>query len=205
MRNKEKKIKPSKKQKTPKSQRPVQPSNSIEVKVRLPITKVTMTSLLLIGLLTLIGYSGYLGVNSIWKFTHPQFNVSLDSLKSLPYIAKGASIPVIPRPLFTNPADPTQTEQINFFKAVSEYKTGFRVEYPESKLLKIPDSDLLNIGAAFCTAKDEAESDSGDYSQEEIIKAFQAKYVLKYPLIKELGIFLDEIGQRAFEFLCGGP
>jgi len=205
VRNKEKKIKPPKKQKSPKAQKPGQPSNSIEVKVRLPITKVTMTSLLLIGLLTLIGYSGYLGVNSIWKFTHPQFNVSLDSLKSLPYIAKGASIPVIPRPLLNKPEDPTQTEQINFFRAVSEYKTEFRAEYPESKLLKIPDSDLLNMGVAFCAAKDEAKSDSGDYSQEEIIKAFQAKYVLKYPLIKEFGIFLDEIGQRAFEFLCGGP
>lgn len=205
MRNKEKKSKAPKKQKSPKSQKPSQASNSIEVKVRLPITKVTMTSLLLVGLLTLMGYSGYLAVNSIWKFTHPQFNVSLDSLKSLSYIAKGASIPVIPRPLFSNPDDPTQAEQINYFKSLSEYKAEFRVQYPESKLLKIPDSDLLNIGAAFCNAKEELKSKSGNYSQEEIIKSFQAKYVLKYPLIKELGIYLDEIGQRAFEFLCGGP
>ena len=70
-----------------------QPKNSkvVDVKIKIPLTTVSITSFFLIGLLTLIGYSGYLAVNSIWKFTHPQINVSLDALKSLKYIAEGSS------------------------------------------------------------------------------------------------------------------
>ena len=94
----------NKKPKAPKAPKPSKPqkrgknSNAIEVKVRLPITKVSIMSLVLAGLLTLMGYAGYLGVNSIWKFTHPQFNVSFDALKSLDYIARGISIPAIQGP-----------------------------------------------------------------------------------------------------------
>jgi hypothetical protein len=109
-----------KKPKAPKAPKPSKPqkggkgSNSIEVKVKLPVTKVSIMSVLLAGLLTLMGYAGYLGVNSIWKFTHPQFNVSLDALKSIGYIASKASMPTFPKPAFNNPGDPDTTEQENY-------------------------------------------------------------------------------------------
>jgi len=80
----------------------------------------------------------------------------------------------------------------------------FRTQYPQSKLLNISDNELFNIGNAFCAAKKEAIAKTGDYSREEIVKAFQAKYVLRYPGIEGLGIYLDAVGQRAFEQLCGG-
>jgi hypothetical protein len=180
-------------------------SNAIEVKVSLPITKVSVMTLFLAGLLTLMGYAGYLGVNSIWKFTHPQFNVSLDALKSIGYIANKASMPAFPKPAFNNPGDPDSTEQGNYMKAISEFKTEFRTQFPGSQLLNISDNELFNIGSAFCTAKDEAKAKSGEFSREEIVKAFQAKFVLRYPRVKGLDIYLDGVGQAAFDHLCGGP
>ena len=198
------------KNKKPKAPKPAKPpkrgksSNSIEVKVKLPITKVSIMSLVLAGLLTLMGYAGYLGVNSIWKFTHPQFNVSFDALKSLDYIARGISIPAIQGPYINNPNAPSDSAKANYLKAITEYEVEFRTQYPQSKLLNISDNELFNIGNAFCTAKKEAIAKTGDYSREEIVKAFQAKYVLRYPGIEGLGIYLDAVGQRAFEQLCGG-
>lgn len=180
-------------------------SKSIEVKVSLPITKVSMMSLLLAGLLTLMGYAGYLGVNSIWKFTHPQVNVSLDALKSLGYIARQVSIPAIPGPYINNPNAPNDTAKASYLKAITEYEVEFRTQYPQSKLLNISDNELFNIGDAICTAKKDAIAKSGDFSREEIISAFQAKFVLRYPKIEGLGIYLDAVGQRAFDHLCGGP
>ena len=177
----------------------------VDVKVKIPLTTVSITSFFLIGLLTLIGYSGYLGVNSIWKFTHPKFSVSLDALKSLEYIARGSSIPTFPRPTFNNPGDPDVTEQRNYIKALSDYKIEFRAKYPDSKLLRITDNELYNIGYAFCSAKNDSIAKSGGYSSEDIIEAFQAKFVLRYRNIKELGEYLDAVGQRAFQHLCGGP
>ena len=200
----------SKKPKAPKAPKPSKPqkrgksSNAIEVKVRLPITKVSIMSLVLAGLLTLMGYAGYLGVNSIWKFTHPQFNVSFDALKSLDYIARGIPLPAIPGPYINNPDAPSDTAKANYLKAITEYEVEFRAEYPKSRLLNISDNELFNIGNAFCTAKKEAIAKSGEYSREEIVKAFQAKYVLRYPGIEGLGIYLDAVGQRAFDQLCGG-
>ena len=200
----------NKKPKAPKAPKPAKPpkrgksSNSIEVKVKLPITKVSIMSLVLAGLLTLMGYAGYLGVNSIWKFTHPQFNVSFDALKSLDYIARGISIPAIQGPYINNPDAPSDSAKANYLKAITEYEVEFRTQYPQSKLLNISDNELFNIGNAFCTAKKEAIAKSGDYSREEIVKAFQAKYVLRYPGIEGLGIYLDAVGQRAFDQLCGG-
>ena len=184
-----------------------QPKNSkvVDVKIKIPLTTVSITSFFLIGLLTLIGYSGYLAVNSIWKFTHPQINVSLDALKSLKYIAEGSSIPTFQRPAFNKPGDPGITQQGNYMKALSEYKTEFRAKYPESKLLKITDNELYNIGYAFCTAKSDSIAKSGEYSRDEIIESFQAKFVLRYRNIKELGEYIDAVGQRAFDHLCGGP
>ena len=200
----------NKKPKAPKAPKPSKPqkrgknSNTIEVKVRLPITKVSIMSLVLAGLLTLMGYAGYLGVNSIWKFTHPQFNVSFDALKSLDYIARGISTPAIQGPYINNPDAPSDSAKANYLKAITEYEVDFRTQYPQSKLLNISDNELFNIGNAFCTAKKEAIAKTGDYSREEIVKAFQAKYVLRYPGIEGLGIYLDAVGQRAFEQLCGG-
>lgn len=180
-------------------------SKSVEVKVSLPITKVSMMSLLLVGLLTLIGYAGYLGVNSVWKFTHPQVNVSLDALKSLGYIARQVSIPAIQGPYINNPNAPNDTAKASYLKAITEYEVEFRTTYPQSKLLNISDNELFNIGDAICTAKKDAIAKSGEFSREEIINAFQAKFVLRYPRIEGLGIYLDAIGQRAFDHLCGGP
>ena len=180
-------------------------SKSIEVKVSLPITKVSMMSLLLVGLLTLIGYAGYLGVNSVWKFTHPQVNVSLDALKSLGYIARQVSIPAIQGPYINNPNAPNDTAKASYLKAITEYEVEFRTNYPQSKLLNISDNELFNIGDAICTAKKDAIAKSGEFSREEIINAFQAKFVLRYPRIEGLGIYLDAVGQRAFDHLCGGP
>ena len=200
-----------KKPKAPKAPKPSKPqkggkgSNSIEIKVKLPLTKVSIMSLLLAGLLTFMGYAGYLGVNSIWKFTHPQFNVSLDALKSIGYIASKASIPSFPKPAFTNPGDPDSTEQGNYIKAISEFKKEFRIQFPNSRLLNISDNELFNIGSAFCTAKEEAKTKTGEFSRAEIIKAFQAKFVLRYPRVKGLDIYLDGVGQAAFDHLCGGP
>ena len=188
-----------------KSVKKAKESKSIEVKVSLPITKVSMMSLLLVGLLTLIGYAGYLGVNSVWKFTHPQVNVSLDALKSLGYIARQVSIPAIQGPYINNPNAPNDTAKASYLKAITEYEVEFRTTYPQSKLLNISDNELFNIGDAICTAKKDAIAKSGEFSREEIINAFQAKFVLRYPRIEGLGIYLDAIGQRAFDHLCGGP
>ena len=199
-----------KKQKAPKTKKPPKKSkgrkssNSIEVKVNLPITKVSVMTLILAGLITLMGYAGYLGVNSIWKFTNPQFNVSFDALKSLNYISRGIPLPAIPGPYINNPDAPSDTAKANYLKAITEYEVEFRAEYPKSRLLNISDNELFNIGNAFCTAKKEAIAKSGEYSREEIVKAFQAKYVLRYPGIEGLGIYLDAVGQRAFDQLCGG-
>lgn len=201
------------KNKTPKAPKAPKPSkaskkgkssNSIEVKVKLPVTKVSIMSVILIGLLTLMGYSGYLGVNSIWKFTHPQFNVSLDALKSLDYIARGVSIPPIPGPLFNAPGAPSDTAKANYLKSITDFEVDFRAKYPQSKLLNISDNELFNIGTAFCTAKKDAISKNGDFSREEIVKTFQATFVLRYPGIVGLGEYLDAVAQRAFDQLCGG-
>jgi hypothetical protein len=205
------KVKKPKAPKAPKASKPSKPqkggkgSNSIEVKVKLPVTKVSIMSLLLAGLLTLMGYAGYLGVNSIWKFTHPQFNVSLDALKSIGYIASKASMPTFPKPAFNNPGDPDSTEQENYMKAISEFKTEFRTQFPGSQLLNISDNELFNIGSAFCKAKEEAKAKTGEFSRTEIVKAFQAKFVLRYPRVEGLDIYLDGVGQAAFDHLCGGP
>ncbi len=199
-----KRSKPPKPPKQGKAPKPGKESKSIEVKVRLPITKVSIMSLLLAGLLSLMGYAGYLGVNSIWKFTHPQFNVSFDALKSLDYIARGVSIPPIPGPLFNTPDAPTSEAKTNYLKAINEYEVEFRTLFPQSKLLNLSDNELFNIGTAFCSAKKEAIEKSGNFSREEIVETFQAKYVLRYPGIEGLGVYLDAIAQKAFDQLCGG-
>ena len=201
---KTKKPKAPKAPKQSKQQKKGKATSSIEVKVRLPVTKVSIMSLILAVLFTVMGYAGYLGVNSIWKFTHPQFNVSFDSLKSLDYIARGISIPPIPGPLFNTEDAPSADAKVNYLKAITEFEVEFQKQFPQSKLLNLSDNELFNIGSAFCTAKKEAITKSVDFSREEIVRTFQAKFVLRYPGIKGLGIYLDAVAQRAFDQLCGG-
>lgn len=190
--------KDSRKVKPPKNKKP---SKSVEVKV--PITGSSLMVLLLAGLIALIGYSGYLGVNSIWKFTHPQFNVSLDSLQSLKYIANGVNIPPIAGPTFEDGVPPTESATATYIQKVKEFKIEFRDQFPGSKLLNISDNEILNIGWSFCKAKQESIAKNGDYSRTDIIDAHQAKFILKYPRISGLDVYLSGVGNKAFDHLCG--
>jgi hypothetical protein len=190
--------KDSKKAKPPKIKKQ---SKSVEVKV--PVTGTSFMVLLLSGLIALIGYSGYLGVNSIWKFTHPQFNVSLDALQSLKYIANGVAIPPIAGPAYEDGIAPTESATVTYIQKVKEFKIEFREQFPGSKLLNISDNEFLNIGWSFCKAKQEALDKDGDYSRTDIIDAHQAKFILKYPRIPGLDVYLSGVGNRAFDFLCG--
>jgi len=177
-------------------------ASSVQVKVRIPITTVSITSVLLICLLSVIGYSGYLGVKSVWNFTHPQFNVSLDTFRALAYIAKGTEIPPLALPSFPDDKKPDEITQKTYLAAMSEFKKEFRIEHPRSKLLNISDNELINMGWAFCQAKDEAIAKDGKFDRTAIISAFESKFVLRYPGMNGLGIYIDGVGQRAFDYLC---
>jgi hypothetical protein len=177
-------------------------SKPVQVKVKIPVTTVSITSILLIGLLSGIGYSGYLGVKSLWKFTHPQFNVSLDTFRALAYVAKGTEIPPLSLPTFPVDKVPDINTQTAYLDAVKEFKNEFRINYPKSGLLNISDNELINMGWAFCEAKDEAIAKDGKFVRGDIINAFQSKYVLRYPAMNGLGVYIDGIGQRAFDYLC---
>lgn len=199
------KIKKPKAPKAPKQQKAEKkgkPANSVVVNVKVPVTAVSVTSVLLVGLLALIGYSGYLGVNSIWKFTHPKINVSLDSLRALPYIASGETLPSFPTLPFPADRTPTSTDQETYLQAITEFKTEFRLDFPRSGLLNISNSEFLNMGAAFCETKNELVTKTGEFNPEEIISAYQSKYVLRYPGMKGLDQFLAGVGQRALDNLC---
>ena len=178
-------------------------SNSVEVKVDLPLTKSGFMSVILILLISLIGYAGYLGVNSIWKFTHPQFNISLDAFKSLEYIAKGVKIPPIVGPTiatgYTIPEDKTST----FLNSVNEFKNEFRIKNPDSKLLAIPDTDLLNLAWSLCQAKESQIAKDGTFNKAQTMLALKARLVLRYWQIDGLSEFLDGISERTFKILCG--
>jgi hypothetical protein len=175
---------------------------TIQVRVKIPITTISITSVLLVGMLTVVGYAGYLGVNSIWKFTHPKINVSLDSLRALPYIASGTSLPSFPTLPFPVDRTPTSTDQETYLKSISEFKGEFRIDFPRSGLLNISNSEFLNIGAAFCETKNELVTKTGEFSPEEIILAYQSKFVLRYPGMNGLDQFLAGVGQRALDNLC---
>ena len=43
-----------------------------DVSVSIPVTKVSIMTIVVALLISLVGYSGYLGVKSVWKFTHPE-------------------------------------------------------------------------------------------------------------------------------------
>ena len=174
----------------------------VQVKVKIPVTTVSITSILLIGLLSGIGYSGYLGVKSLWNFTHPQFSVSLDSFRALAYIAKGTEIPPLSLPTFPVDKAPDINTQTAYRAVIKEFRNEFRIKYPKSGLLNISDNELINMGWAFCEVKDESIAKDGKFDREAIISAFQSKYVLRYPGMNGLGVYIDGVGQRAFDYLC---
>jgi hypothetical protein len=174
----------------------------VQVKVKIPITTVSITSVLLVGLLTVVGYAGYLGVNSIWKFTHPKISVSLDSLRALPYIASGSALPSFPTLPFPVDRTPTSTDQEAYLKSISEFKAEFRIDFPKSGLLNISNSEFLNMGVAFCETKNEVVTKTGEFNPEEVILAYQSKFVLRYPGMNGLDQFIAGVGQRAFDNLC---
>ena len=175
---------------------------SIEVKVNVPITGVSLTSLLLAGLLVLIGYSGYLGVKSIWKFTHPRFEISADSFKALAYVAKNTTIPQLPIPTLSGKNIPDDTKKAEFFESLKIFKSEFSTEYRNSALLRIPDNAILAMGWSFCQAKQKSIDTTGKFSVDEIISEFQSKFVLKYVNIPGLGTYLAGVGQTALNHLC---
>lgn len=177
---------------------------SVEVKVNVPLTGTSFMTLVLIGLISLMGYAGYLGVSSIWKFTHPQFNFSVDSVKSLGYIAKGLEVPPLPGPDFSGWAAPVESSTVGYLQKVSEFKTQFRAQYPNSKLLGLSDNEFLNMGWEVCKAKEQSIAKSGTFSTRDIISEFQAKLLLRYPNIEGLSDFLGGVGNHALNSLCGG-
>ena len=180
-------------------------TKSVELKVKVPLTGTFFMSILLVLLMAAVGYSGYLGVNSIWKFTHPKFSFSVDSVKSLRYIAKGIEIPPLPGPDFSTGNAPQETATVTYLQKVSEFKSQFRSKYPDSKLLDLSDNEILNIGWEICKAKNTFTSNgNGKYSKPEIISGFQAKFILRYPTIKGLNDFVAGVGNQALDTLCGG-
>ena len=179
-------------------------SKSVEVKVNVPLTSTSFMSVIVVALLALVGYSGYLGVTSIWKFTHPQFNVSLDSLKSLPYIAKGTKIPPISAPSLAEGFNVPEEATTKYLQSVAEYKKEFRTKYPYSKLLVISENDILNFGWSLCKAQQDSIAKNIEFSKEEAIANYQSKFVLTYPQIEGLGEFLGSVAELSLLNLCGG-
>jgi hypothetical protein len=58
------------------------------------------------------------------------------------------------------------------------------------------------MGLAFCETKNESIAKTGKFTPEEIILAYQAKFVLRYPGMNGLNEFLAGVGQRALDNLC---
>lgn len=188
--------------KRPANPKPTSPKKAKSVQVKVPLTGASFMSVLLIILLSVIGYSGFLGVKSIWNFTHPKFNISADGFRALAYIAKNQSIPPLPTPAFTTTVPPEATAQSAFLTQVSIFKSEFRIKFPGSKLLTLSDNDVLAMGDSFCKAKEKSMTETGTFSAEEIIAAHQAKFVLQYPTMPGLEVYLAGVGQRAFDNLC---
>ena len=94
-------------------------------------------------------------------------------------------------------------KNVNYGKGVSG-----RIVDDKSKNLK---ASVVSIGEINYSlvykdpSKPVTKTKTGEFSRAEIIKAFQAKFVLRYPRVKGLDIYLDGVGQAAFDHLCGGP
>jgi hypothetical protein len=180
---------------------------TVEVELNIPkvsITSLSMMSIVLALTVSLISYSGYLGVKSIWNFTHPKFNISLDTFKVLGYIASGNPVPPIAFPSFPDGKGPTDLAKSEFLNAASAFKTEFRDKFPNSRLAQLPDNVLLGIAWSFCQAKDSAISKEGKFDAQEIINEHQAKLLFRYPFIAGLNEFVDGIGKKSLETLCKG-
>ena len=187
----------------PKKQKKTTSSKSVEVKV--PLTSTSFMAVLLSGLLALMVYGSYLGVKSIWNFTHPKFEISADAFRILPILIKGQFPGVIPTPTFDGSTTPPDgTAQMTYLQEVAKFKEEFRKDFPSSKLLSISTNDLLNMGWSFCKAKEKSIVDTGEFSRVEIIEAHQAKFVIPYLSVGGLDVFIDGIGNRALDHLCGG-
>jgi hypothetical protein len=180
------------------------PKKTVQVKVKIPFTSTSFMSIILISLLLSIGYSGYLGVKSLWNFTHPKFEISTDAFRVLPAIFKSGTLPTLPVPVQPNdvPVDPAKSQ--SFIQNVNTFKTDFRIKFPGSQLLAISDNDVLNMGYSFCSAKNKSIADGKTFNREEVIAAYQAKFVVQYPTVKGLSEYLTGIGNAAFDHLCGG-
>lgn len=177
-------------------------SKSVEVKVTVPITGSSFMAILLIALLVLVGYSGYLGVKSIWKFTHPRFEISADTFKAVAYAAKSTTIPSFSIPPLTGDRLPDDATKASFLESARTFKSDFAKQFANSYLLRIPDIALVEMGWTFCKAKQKSVEETGTYSADEIITEYQSKFVLKYINLRGLDIFLSGIGQSAFKELC---
>lgn len=178
----------------------VQSSKTVEV--QFSFTKVTMMSVLILALTGLIGYSGFLGVKSLWDFTHPKFDISLENFKALGYIAAGQVVPNDSTDTTSEPLDPKIEEaQAAFMTGVREFQREFRLTYPNSPLLRIPAQELILMGNAFCSTKAESIV-NGEFDPADVIKSFQREFTLRYPQLSGIDEFIAGIGNEAFENLC---
>lgn len=173
-----------------------------DISVSIPVTKVSIMTIVVALLISLVGYSGYLGVKSVWKFTHPEINISLDTFRALKYVAGNQAIPSFAIPSISGDYIPDEVSRSAFSGAMAEYRKEFLSEFPNSRLAQIPDNALIGLGWSFCQAKKKSIEKSGTYSKEEIIKAHQGSLLLRYWQINGLNVFLEGLGERAFENLC---
>ena len=161
-------------------------------------------SIILIALMFSIGYSGYLGVKSLWNFTHPKFEISADAFRVLPELFKSGALPSMPVPVQPRDVAVDDSKTQAFIQSVNTFKTDFRTKFPGSMLLNISDNDVLNMGYSFCSAKNKSIADGKTFNREEVVAAYQAKFVVQYPTVKGLSEYLTGIGNAAFDHLCGG-
>jgi len=180
------------------------PSATKSVEVNIPISKVSIASVILIGLMTVVGYSGYLGIESVWKFTHPQIKLSLDAFKSLPNLAKRIPLPANPLLTFSGINPPNEAAKTAYLQSITSFNHEFHAKFAKSSLTDLSDNDLLNIGMTLCQAKSEMLAAKGAFSADEIINAYQARLVLRYPSLLGLESYIAGIGHNALNYLCGG-
>jgi hypothetical protein len=193
-----------KKKKTPPKTKPESvKSKSVEVKVKVPLSSTGFMSLVLAVLIGSMGYSGYLGIKSIWNFTHPQFNISADAFRILPVLFETGMLPTNPIPAGTieNPID--EVKKKAFLDETRLFLSDFRKKFPDSKLGIVSDNDLVNMATSFCSAKSEALAKGETPDLTAIISAHQAKFVMQYPTIDGLSEFLTGVGESAFKNMCG--
>lgn len=179
-------------------------SKSVEVKVQVPLSSTSFMTVVLIGLVSLMVYSGYLGVKSLWNFTHPKFNISADAFRILPELVASGHLPNVPTVLQDSTDPNISAKRQNYLRKVAEFEQTFKDQFPGSKLLIVSDNDLINMGEAFCKAKADSIQATGTYSRTEMINAFKAKFVVQYPNVGGLTEYLTGIGNAAFDSLCGG-